>query len=50
MSFQAVMARDKADKESVMPRQKKLLEERYDLTSWPDEKVKMSRPATGKRS
>ena len=42
-SFQAVMARDKADKESVMARQKKLLEERYDLTPRPDGKVTMSR-------
>lgn len=42
-SFQAVMAKDKADKESVMARQKKLLEERYDLTPRPDGKVTMSR-------
>jgi len=42
-SFQAVMAKDKADKESVMARQKKLLEERYDLTARPDGKVTMSR-------
>ena len=42
-SFQAVMAKDKADKESVMARQKKLLEERYDLTPRPDAKVTMSR-------
>jgi len=42
-SFQAVMARDKADKESVMARQKKLLEERYDLTPRPDGKMTMSR-------
>ena len=42
-SFHAVMARDKADKESVMARQKKLLEERYDLTPRPDGKVTMSR-------
>ena len=42
-SFQAMMARDKADKESVMARQKKLLEERYDLTPRPDGKVTMSR-------
>ena len=42
-SFQAVMAKDKADKESVMTRQKKLLEERYDLTPHPDSKVTMSR-------
>jgi hypothetical protein len=31
-TFQAVMARDKADKGSVMARQKQLLEERYNLT------------------
>ena len=42
-SFQAVMAKDKADKEAVMARQKKLLEERYDLTPRPDGKVTMSR-------
>ncbi len=42
-SFQAVMAKDKADKEAVMARQKKLLEERYDLTPRPDKKVTMSR-------
>ena len=32
-SFQKMMAKDKADKAAVMARQKKLLEERYDLTS-----------------
>src|SRR5271166_3206871 len=42
-SFQAVMAKDKADKEAVMARQKKLLEERYDLSPRPDAKVTMSR-------
>src|SRR5205814_6109694 len=42
-SFQTVMARDKADKDAVMARQKKLLEERYDLTSRPDQRVSMSR-------
>jgi cytochrome c peroxidase len=42
-SFQAVLARDKADKNSVMARQRKLLEERYDLASRPDNKVTMSR-------
>src|SRR5438552_1635527 len=31
-SFQAMMAKDKAAKAAVMERQKKLLEERYDLT------------------
>ena len=33
-----MMARDKADKTAVMARQKKLLEERYDLTPRPDAK------------
>jgi cytochrome c peroxidase len=42
-SFQAVMNRDKADKEAVMARQQKLLEERYDLSSRPDGKLTMSR-------
>jgi len=42
-SFQEVLTRDKADKESVMARQMKLLEQRYDLTSRPDPKVTMSR-------
>jgi cytochrome c peroxidase len=39
----AVMARDKAEKDSVMARQQKLLQERYDLTPRPDSTVKMSR-------
>ena len=42
-SFQAVMARDKADKDSVMARQKGVLDERYDLTPHPDPKLTMSR-------
>ena len=42
-NFQDVMARDKADKTSVMARQMNLLKERYDLTSHPDKKVTMSR-------
>jgi len=42
-TFAAVMAKDKADKPAVMARQKKLLEERYDLTPKTDQKVKMSR-------
>jgi cytochrome c peroxidase len=42
-SFPEVMARDKAEKESVMARQQKLLEERYDLTPRPDGKLTMSR-------
>src|SRR4051812_47390209 len=35
-TFQAVMAKDKADKPAVMARQQKLLDERYDLTARPD--------------
>jgi cytochrome c peroxidase len=42
-SFQAVMSRDLADKPAVMARQKKLLEERYDLISRPEGNVTMSR-------
>jgi cytochrome c peroxidase len=42
-SFAAMMAKDKADKDAVMARQKKLLEERYDLTPHPDKHVTMSR-------
>jgi cytochrome c peroxidase len=42
-SFQTVRAKDKADKKSVMARQQKLLEERYDLTARPDKKAAMSR-------
>ncbi len=42
-TFQAMMAKDKADKDEVMARQKKLLEERYDLTPRPDPKVTMTR-------
>jgi cytochrome c peroxidase len=42
-SFAAMMAKDKADKEAVMARQHKLLEERYDMTSRPDPKLTMSR-------
>jgi cytochrome c peroxidase len=42
-SFQAVMAKDKADKDAVMARQKKLLEERYNLAPHPDKKVTMTR-------
>ena len=42
-SFKAVMTKDKADKAAVMARQKKLLEERYDLTPRPDKTVKMTR-------
>jgi cytochrome c peroxidase len=42
-SFQAVMARDKAEKGSVMARQRRLLEERYDLAARPDGKLTMPR-------
>jgi cytochrome c peroxidase len=42
-SFETMMAEDKAEKSSVMARQKKLLEERYNLTPTPDAKVRMSR-------
>jgi cytochrome c peroxidase len=42
-TFQAMMAKDKADKDAVMARQKKLLEERYDLSVHVDKKVTMSR-------
>jgi cytochrome c peroxidase len=42
-TFQAMMAKDKADKDAVMARQKRLLEERYDLSVHVDKKVTMSR-------
>src|SRR6478672_4991106 len=42
-SFQAMMAKDKADKPAVMQRQKKLLDDRYDLSTHPDQKVTMTR-------
>jgi cytochrome c peroxidase len=42
-TFQARMAKDKAEKPSVMARQEKLLEERYDLTPRPDNQVRMAR-------
>ncbi|HUE71556.1 MAG TPA: cytochrome B6 [Pirellulaceae bacterium] len=42
-SFADMMAKDKADKPAVMARQKKLLEERYDLTPKPDDKLAMTR-------
>jgi cytochrome c peroxidase len=42
-SFQTVMARDKANKASVMARQQKLLEERYDLAARPDKTCTMTR-------
>jgi cytochrome c peroxidase len=42
-TFEAMRAKDKADKAQVMARQDKLLKERYDLTPRPDSRVKMSR-------
>jgi cytochrome c peroxidase len=43
MSFEAMHATDKADKDAVMARQRRLLEERYDLTPRIDKSVTMSR-------
>jgi cytochrome c peroxidase len=42
-TFQRMMGKDKADKEAVMARQRKLLEERYNLAVPVDNHVKMSR-------
>jgi cytochrome c peroxidase len=42
-TFQKMMATDKANKENIAARQKKLLEERYDLAVRVDDRVKMSR-------
>jgi cytochrome c peroxidase len=42
-TFLSVMTQDKADKQAVMARQMKLLDERYDLTPKPHPKVTMSR-------
>lgn len=42
-SFEQMMAKDKAGKDAIMARQKKLLEERYDLSAKTDAKVTMSR-------
>jgi len=42
-SFEAMMAKDKANKDAVAMRQKKLLEERYDLSIRGDREVKMTR-------
>jgi cytochrome c peroxidase len=42
-AFQARVVKDKAEKPTVMARQKELLELRYDLTSRPDNTVHMSR-------
>src|SRR5262249_62302391 len=41
-TFAEVMARDKENKDKGMERQKKLLEERYDLSKKGHEKIKMS--------
>ena len=42
-SFDAMLRRDKADKPNVMARQKRLLDERYDLTPRVDARVTMTR-------
>jgi cytochrome c peroxidase len=42
-TFQDRMAKDKADKPAVMARQQKLLEERYELATHPDNNVRMTR-------
>jgi cytochrome c peroxidase len=42
-TFKEMMAKDKADKAAVMDRQKKLLEERYDLAPKADPNAKMTR-------
>ncbi len=42
-TFQAMMTKDKADKDKVMARQQALLEQRYDLSRHVDPKVTMSR-------
>jgi cytochrome c peroxidase len=42
-SFEAMLAKDKADKPQVMGRQQNLLKERYDLAPRPDPRVKMTR-------
>jgi cytochrome c peroxidase len=42
-TFEKMLAEDKANKQTVMARQRKLLEERYDLAVRVDEKVKMTR-------
>jgi cytochrome c peroxidase len=42
-SFEAMKAEDEAEKPAVLERQRKLLEERYDLTPRPDPKVRMTR-------
>lgn len=42
-SFAAMRAKDKADKQAIMDRQRKLLEERYELTPNVDKQVTMTR-------
>jgi len=42
-TFEAMMAKDKADKDSINARQKQLLESRYDLSVKTDPEVKMTR-------
>jgi cytochrome c peroxidase len=42
-TFEKMLAKDKADKATVMARQKKLLEERYNLVAKTDPKVTMTR-------
>jgi cytochrome c peroxidase len=42
-TFEKMMEKDKVDKDAVMARQKRLLEERYDLSPKVHERVKMSR-------
>src|SRR4051812_10457578 len=42
-TFSAVMAKDKTDKAEVLSRQKKLLEDRYDLASRTHPSLKMTR-------
>src|SRR5579862_4533844 len=42
-SFEAMMAKDKANKDTVMARQRKLLEERYDLSVRVDKEATMTR-------
>jgi cytochrome c peroxidase len=42
-TFEAMRAKDKAGKTAVMARQRKLLEERYDLSARVSDRVKMSR-------
>jgi cytochrome c peroxidase len=42
-TFQAMMAKDKADKPEIVARQQRLLNERYDLSRKVDEKVTMTR-------